>query len=333
MNVLVTHNPRTDLASLDDADVLVQSRAVGQALSVLGHAWTILAWPEDMEQAREILRPGTWDMVFNLVESIQGSAKTIHSVPALLEKQGTACTGGSAWSLLHSTSKLLAKAVLVDSNLPTPAWLDMQGRGNARTPGRFIVKSVWEHASLGLDEASVVHVSSRAKLLAEMNKRSDDLGGECFAEEYVPGREFNLALLEQNGRTRVLAPAEIHFDGYFEAQRRIVCFRAKWLKQSVEYQNTRRCLEFPEADALLLRRLAELAEQCWRAFALSGYARVDLRVDVKSRPWIIDVNANPCLSPDAGFQASCAASGLAFPDVVNLLLQSAALKKFNEMTL
>lgn len=327
MNVLILHNPLTDLDSVDDADVLDQVQSVQGALRALGHECSVLPWPEDMRQARGSVREcpwaRSWDVVFNLVESMQGSARNALAVPVLLEELGTAFTGASSWSLRHSTSKLLAKAVLAEHCLPTPAWLDMQGRGNALTPGRFIVKSVWEHASFGLDEDNVVHVSSRAGLLAQMKARQERLGKECFAEEYVPGREFNLAVVEQEGLPRVPAPAEIQFSGYAKDKRRVVGFRAKWQEQSFEYQNTRRRLEFPESDAPLLRRLTLTAEQCWKAFALSGYARIDLRVDAKGRPWIIDVNANPCLSPDAGFQASCAASGLTFPVVVDLLLQSA----------
>jgi D-alanine-D-alanine ligase len=326
MNVLIVHNPLADLVSLDDADVLTQTRVVGEALLGLGHTCTTLAWPEDMHQAREIIQAEVCDVTFNLVESIRGSARTAFSVPALLEKLGMPFTGGSSWSMRHSTSKLLTKAVLAEHGLPTPAWLDMQGQGSARTPGRFIVKSVWEHASFGLDEDNVISAFSRTRLLAEMNRCKDGLGGECFAEEFIPGREFNLALLERDGQPLGLAPAEILFTGYAEDKPRIVDYRAKWREQSVEYQNTKRCLEFSEMDFILLHKLSALAERCWRAFDLSGYARVDLRVDAAGRPWIIDVNANPCLSPDAGFQASSAASGLSFPDVVNLLLQAAVLK-------
>ncbi len=323
MKVLVVHNPAADLASPDNADVLVQARAVAEALEVLGHDVAVQAWPEDMDAAREAIQNDCPDTVFNLVESIRGSARTVHEVPALLAGMKMPCTGAAAGPLLSSTNKLLAKAVLVEHGLPTPAWLDAQGRGTAAPPGRFIVKSVWEHASFGLDEDNVVHGSSQARLLAQMRKRSQTLGGDWFAEEYIPGREFNIAVIQEQGQPRVLAPAEIVFHGYAQEKHRVVGFRAKWQEHSLEYRNTRRKQDFCETDAGLLNTVVHTAEQCWRAFALSGYARVDLRVDAKNRPWIIDVNANPCLSPDAGFQAACSASGLPFPEVVDLLLRAA----------
>lgn len=323
MNVLIVHNPAADLASPDNADVLTQVRAVAEALEVLGHGVAVRAWPEDKDAAREMITNGCWGAVFNLVESIRGSARTVHEVPALLESVLAPCTGAAARPLLHSTNKLLAKAVLREHGLRTPAWLDAHGRGNASPPGRFIVKSVWEHASFGLEEDNVVKVADRARLLATMRERRQALGGDCLAEEYIPGREFNIALIEQHGQPRVLAPAEITFIGADQGKARVVGFRAKWQEHSFEYRNTRRNLVFPASDAALLNSVVDAAEQCWRAFDLNGYARVDLRVDAKGRPWIIDVNANPCLSPDAGFQAACSASGLTFPEVVDLLLRAA----------
>lgn len=324
MNILVLHNPAGEILTPEDADVLVQARAVTAALRELGHGAAVSPWPGNPSQIEGLVRAERPEMVFNLVESIQGSARDVSLVPEHIRRLGLPCTGCSSRTLLHSTSKILAKDVLAAHGLPTPPWMGAQGRGNARTPGRFIVKSVWEHASFGLDEDNVIQASSPARLLAEMAARRLRLGGECLAEEYIPGREFNIAVLEKQRRPMVLAPAEILFHGYTRGKNRVVGYRAKWLEQSFEYRNTRRRLEFPDSDSPLLGRLAALAEQCWEAFGLSGYARIDLRVDARGRPWIIDVNANPCLSPDAGFQASSAASGLEFAEVVDLLLKAAA---------
>jgi D-alanine-D-alanine ligase len=67
-------------------------------------------------------------------------------------------------------------------------------------------------------------------------------------------------------------------------------------------------------DTILISELKRLAIECWKVFGLRGYARVDFRVDTQGRPWILEINANPCLSPDAGFAAAAAYAGISYPD-------------------
>ncbi len=79
---------------------------------------------------------------------------------------------------------------------------------------------------------------------------------------------------------------------------------------SFEYVNTPRSFDFPGTDCDLLEQLGTLAGDCWQLFALGGYARVDFRVDTAGKPWILEINANPCLSPDAGFAAALAQASI-----------------------
>jgi D-alanine-D-alanine ligase len=72
----------------------------------------------------------------------------------------------------------------------------------------------------------------------------------------------------------------------------------------------------------LAERLRELAINCWQTFGLQGYARVDMRIDDADQPWILEINANPCLSPDAGFYAACSAAGLTSIEIVRRLVSS-----------
>ncbi|PTN36785.1 D-alanine--D-alanine ligase [Desulfonatronum sp. SC1] len=335
MKILVAHSPLEEAASLDDADVLAQVRAVAEAATRLGHYVEVRPWPDVALTPGASNAPGPFpdvaaDLVVNLVESIQGSARHVHHIPDILVRHGLPCTGSPARALERSTSKLLAKADLTGAGLPTPVWLDHQGRGNEVFPGTYIVKSVWEHASHGLDADNVLAVIGPEELMAAMRERQRNPGGEWFAEAYVPGREFNLALLANpdadETSVQVLAPAEIRFLDFPADQPQVVGFRAKWLEQSFEYQNTVRELEFPKQDAPLLAELSALALECWRVFGLEGYARVDFRVDRKGRPWIIDVNANPCLSPDAGFQAALSASGLTFDTALGRIFRAAMVQ-------
>jgi D-alanine-D-alanine ligase len=139
----------------------------------------------------------------------------------------------------------------------------------------------------------------------------------------VPGRELNVALLATDRGPRVLPVAEIRFEHFPADKPAIVGYAAKWHTDSFEYRNTvRRFAVEPELAAAAER----LALACWELFALDGYARVDLRVDAEGTPWVLEVNANPCLSPDAGFAAALEEAGIAYPKAIAWLVEAALLR-------
>src|SRR5690606_28858483 len=91
---------------------------------------------------------------------------------------------------------------------------------------------------------------------------------------------------------------------------RIIDYEAKWHEHSFAYNNTVRRFDFGPEDRTLLARLHEITLGCWHEFGLGGYARVDFRVDAAGQPFVLEINVNPCLSPDAGFAAASARAGL-----------------------
>ncbi len=330
MRVAILHNlPAGDRP--DEADTLVQVRAVRKALFDLDHEPMGVAFSLDLDDARGTLAAMRPDCVFNLVEDLGGSSRLAHLGPALLEHMGLAFTGCGSEAMLLATSKLACKRVLTAAGLPTPPWSEGQSGGPegrpeeaSFAPGRYILKSVHEHASLGLDETSVVTAASPADLARPLARRRERHGGHWFAEGYVDGREFNIAVIEGPGGPEVLPHAEIVFRGFSRERLRIVGYKAKWDEDSFEYENTQRRFDFPAKDADLLARLTEATLACWRAFGLAGYARVDFRVSEDGRPWIIDVNANPCLSPDAGLAAAAERAGLDYTALVRRVLDMGA---------
>jgi D-alanine-D-alanine ligase len=186
---------------------------------------------------------------------------------------------------------------------------------------RYILKSAIEHASIGLDATSVV--AGRAATEAALFERHARLGGPWFAEAYIEGREFNVALLGPAADPLVLPVAEILFLAHAGGRPRIVGYEEKWDAASAAYTATPRVFPPIAGDRLLLAELACLARRTWDLFALSGYARIDLRVDEAGVPYIVDVNANPCLARDAGFCAAAERAGLSQTDVVAKLIETA----------
>ena len=331
MKIAVTHGEVGSEAGRDEQDVLTQAAFVSEGLAALGHETVAVPVSLNLAAVAQTLAELRPAMVFNLVETIAGKGNLIHLCPALLNALKIPYTGAGMEAMFLTSNKLLAKRWIAAAGLPTPAWFTAQGtpcgkvspmHQELRIEGPWLVKSVWEHASIGLDEDSVLFGADRKRLLAEMDDRRDALGGACLAEAYIDGREFNLSLLAGEDGPEILPPAEIRFDRYPPGKVRVVGYRSKWEEGTFEFANTPRTFEFPPQDAPLLSQLKEFAHRCWKIFDLQGYARIDFRVDGAGQPWILEVNANPCLSPDAGFSAATRQAGLTFPDVLCRILKN-----------
>lgn len=318
MRVAICYNePGADAAG---QDVLVQRDAIFNALGRLGHTPFCIGIDSDLPGLHAGLSAQSLDCVFNLVESIAGTDRLALVVPLLLEHQGLSYTGNDVSALLATSDKVRMKSRLAAKGLPTPRWRH-HGAGDVPGAGRFILKPVFEHASVGVDDTSVIDVHSVRALDHAIAQRSAKLGMDIFAEVFIEGREFNLSVIEEaDGSARVLPPAEIEFAGYPADKPRIVGYDAKWSQSSFEYNATPRRLRFGPEDAPLVSVLTRLAANAWSEFSLKGYARVDFRVNEKGEPWILEINANPCLSPDAGFVAAAAEGGLNFEMLVGQIL-------------
>ena len=120
-----------------------------------------------------------------------------------------------------------------------------------------------------------------------------------LAERYVEGREINVTLLGNGAELRVLPLHEIDFAAMPADRPRIVSYAAKWDESHVDYAGTKP-VPLRDATPALVAAVERVARAAWHALGLRDYGRVDLRVDATGTPWVIDVNPNPDISPDAG---------------------------------
>lgn len=325
LRVAIAHNP---VGAGDDpatADVLDQVEMVEAALGELGIPSRRVCVRDG--RAWERLRSGDREIVFHLVESLPGAPDSCAASAAALAALGLPFTGSGAASIWLTTDKSATRAVLAAEGLPVAPGgrLDLERPDDLldRVPPSWILKPGCEDASIGLEGDAVVH--DRAAALS----RAADLA-RCFPgqpivlESYLPGRELNVSLLAtEEGGVEVLPVAEMVYLGFPEGEPRIVGWEAKWSTDSDLYARTVRQFPGGPEDAPLLARAADLARAAWRACGLAGYARVDLRCDAQGQPCILEVNANPCLAPDAGFLAAAAEAGLAHREVVRRILGAA----------
>lgn len=302
--------------------MLHEASAVAASLGELGWEPVELDLTPDLDRAARELAAAAPAFVFNLVESVEGRGRYIVLAQALLEALRVPFTGAGLEAMIHSTSKPATKRLLGLGGVATPAWMPAEAAlaDPPRFPPAWIVKNAWEHASIGLDDASVA--SDAGALRRAVVRRAAVEGlADLFVEEFVDGREFNLSVLGRRGaEPEVLPPAEIRFVEFPAGKPRMVGYKAKWDEGSREASHTPRTFEFPPEDAALLADLAAIARRCWSLFGLRGHARVDFRVDADGMPWVLEVNANPCLSSDAGFAAAAARAGLSMRDAVGRIV-------------
>jgi D-alanine-D-alanine ligase len=158
-------------------------------------------------------------------------------------------------------------------------------------------------------------VITKPEQLLSTLRRFYDIYGPILVEEYIVGREFNISLFGFPS-PEIMPLAEIDFSSFPDDLHRIVGYKAKWNPESFEYQETRRI--FPDnLPWNFASRMASVALECFHLFDLRDYGRVDLRLNADNTINVLEVNANPCLSPDAGFCAAVAENQISYTRMVS----------------
>ena len=322
--IVILHSDISPDAAEDELDCLEQAEAIAQALRTLKYEPLPLPFELNLNHTITMLQSIKPLAVFNIVETLDSKGSLIHFAPALLDSLKIPYTGCPTQAVFQTSNKPLSKKVMHYAGIATPGWIEQDGFSSQQEfSGQYLIKSSWEHASIGLDENSIIISTDKANILKEMKHREEKLGGSCYAETYIDGREFNVALISDKAGAKVLPIAEMLFNDYAPDKLKIVDYKAKWAAGSFEYNNTIRKFDVDDDDSLLISSLCEISLQCWNIFSLKGYARVDFRVDNNNKPWVLEVNTNPCLSPDAGFAAALKQADIQYHDAIGLIIENA----------
>jgi D-alanine-D-alanine ligase len=321
MRILVVHSDVGADARPDDLDTLTSAEAVATALRAQGHAAALAPFSPSPDDVRKMLEAFRADAVFNMVESVFGQDGLAAIAPSIFEKIGVPYTGNASAPMAVTGDKPLAKRLMRAAGLPTPEWAEPPSWDDLDDARTYIVKSATEDASLGLDDAALVR--GRASVMARAERSAGIHHGRWFAESYIEGREFNVALLEEAGSMRALPVPEMRFEDWPTAKPRIVGYSAKWDEGSDDAVKTVRAFGLEREAPALARALSDLALETARLFGIQGYARVDFRTDRDGRPFILEVNANPSLDRHAGFAAAAAEAGLAYEMLIGSIVAAA----------
>jgi len=305
MKVVILHNRIEGTSTPDQADVLKQVKLVSQSLNWLGHQIKIMEMDENLRLDIQNILQEMPDVVFNLVESVFSKNELLYLAPALLQAFKIPYTGASVESLFLTTNKVLAKDQMKQAGIPTPHWYKADNFNRLSQEKKYILKPIREDGSVGLDAKAVFKPSDTDS----MRQLSNIDPSNFFIEEYIEGKEFNISLLTHPDGPEVLSPAEMLFIDFPEDKEKIVSYDAKWNPNTFEYGHTRRIFHRIDEKGELIWKMRNIALQCWEVFGLKGYARVDIRVDREGNPFVLEINANPCISPDSGFITAALETG------------------------
>jgi D-alanine-D-alanine ligase len=311
----IIYNEPLEGALADELDVLDQVAHIEKHLKELGISVYRKGITAGFMEEIATLHAEKPDFVYNLVESINNKGELSYFIPALLNMYSIPYSGNPLEAIFITSSKTLAGKAMRNAGIKNPGSYFPSQSKLLKPDQKYIVKPIWEDGSLGINGESVFECKPGFE---EKLKGLDDL--HWFIEDFIDGREFNISVLAGKDGPEVLPPAEIVFVNYDENKPRIVDFKAKWELDSFEYTNTVR--EFPgnSLNMLLEKNLKEAALACWNLFGLKGYARVDVRTDNNDNVYVLEVNANPCISPDGGFVAATKEAGYPFIDVIQRII-------------
>ena len=304
--------------------------AIEKALEALDHSSVRIPFTRDLHGFIQRFKEQTVDMVFNLCETVDEDPHLVWHAAAVFEVLGVPFTGSPSSGLMLTTDKLVSKRLLKGRHVRTPNYIVYNGSrefSTALLKFPVIVKPRFEDASVGIDQESIFENDQGLRKGLEAFL---DRFGPVLIEEYIPGREFNLTLLGYPTPS-VLPIGEIDFSAFPENLYPIVGYRAKWDKASFEYHHSPR--RFPrDLTQLLSKKMERVALECFHLFMMRDYGRVDLRVDDQGKIYVLEVNANPCLSPDAGFAASARESGLDYGAVIGMIVDFAVQREEGSTT-
>lgn len=329
MKVAIVHNEPL-IGMPDSEDVTDEVAVVAQSLQEIGYDFKIISvkdknssysLSESVFSLLLALKKYSPDVIFNLVEGLTDAPGYQHHFSLMFEFAGYSFTGSRHEAILTTTDKGLCKKLMNAFQISTPPYQEYRREKiKLSIPLLWLVKPALEDASVGIDDYSLF--TDEAKLnnfLPEIHKRYNKQ--PIIIEHYIDGREFNISLLEtEDGIINVLPIAEIIFHDWPKDKPKIIGYKAKWDRESFEYKNTLR--QFNPYDAPL-SELSYIALKCWKIFKLSGYARIDMRMDKERNIFVIDVNANPCIAPDSGFIAAAKEGGYEAKDVIKEIIDAA----------
>jgi D-alanine-D-alanine ligase len=308
---IVVENLRNDIE-----DEIQRAR---NALESRGKKVSVISVGMDLEDFVKKIRQISPTCVFNFFESSNGDSLQEMHFASVLEFLGLKYTGSRSFTLGLAVHKNLVKDMLSKYAIPTPDyWFVPLFDKIPKIPlfmFPLIVKPNREDASIGIDEDAIV--STPGQLLERVAFVHEQFKQPAMVERFINGRELNVSII--GGRELHILPiSEIDYSEMPSHLHRIVTYEAKWAEKSLYFRSTKPICP-AQLDYSIERKVKDVALAAFHKIGCRHYARVDLRLDAQENPYVLEVNPNPDISPDAGFPRSAAAEGIQYDDLINLI--------------
>jgi D-alanine-D-alanine ligase len=336
MNIALSHNlreesvcdaeteppgsPADDLyAEWDDIHTI---KAVESALASRHQVTLVNADLNAFATFRE-LKP---ELVFNIAEGLNGASREAQ-IPAMLDMLGIPYTGSDPVTLGNCLDKRRTKEILSYYRIPTPRFVVVSSLAELPSRLRYplMVKPTLEGSSKGVTDKALVH--DRKALVRQVEWVLESYRQPALVEEFLPGREFTVALLGNGSGLQVLPIVEINFDTLPAGVNPIYSFEAKWLWDREE--DPLQIFTCPaRLEPLLQKRIEEICRQAFAAMGCRDWCRIDVRLDGRGLPNIIELNPLPGILPrpeqNSCFPKAARAAGLSYEQMILTVVDAAA---------
>jgi D-alanine-D-alanine ligase len=289
------------------------------ALRKRGHEVLVIGVHDDLTPIRQSIDSFKPTIVFNMMEAFADIGVFDQNIVSYLELLRVPYTGCNPRGLTLSRDKALSRKLLAYHRIPAPYFtvvpLDRKPVLPKKLHYPMIVKSLTYESSIGISQASVV--ASEEQLVKRVKYIHDTILTPAIIEQFIDGRELYVGVMG-NHRLRVFPVWEMSFAKMSDNNWRIATERVKW---NVKYQK-RHGIDTAEAQLPdeVTAKVQHLAKRTYRALELSGYARIDFRMDANQNPYVIEANANPQLAEEEDFAQSAKKAKLPYPKLLECIM-------------
>jgi D-alanine-D-alanine ligase len=289
-------------------------------LRKLGHEVQPLGVHDDLGDIRRTAEEWKPHIAFNLLEAFDDITIFDQNVVSHLELLKLSYTGCNPRGLLLARDKSLSKKLLAYHRIPVPEFEVFRVGRPIKLPKKLayplIVKSLTQEASIGISQASVV--DSDEKLKERVLFIHQSIGTAAIVEQYVEGRELYVGIVG-NQTLQSLPVWELYFNDMPDGARRIATDRVKW---SVKYQKKHGIDSGPakELSETICEKIQHVCKRTYRALEMSGYARIDLRLDDTGKVWVLEANPNPQIAKGEDFADSAEKAGITYESLLQRIV-------------